>query len=183
LDLYDYLDEYDYYLRLDTDDFIVKLQVDIFNWVERNEVEYGYAIRKIEGHGITRQTLPEFSIQYASRCKIKPSAIMDYPIQKCFNFYNNFHIGKVSFFKRPDVRDYLLAVNTTGNLRALRWGDSTIQAYAVRLFMDPRRIRMVPNVVFIHGSHGQREITTFNKGEGNTLPASLGYWVDPSVKE
>lgn len=183
LDIYDFLNEYDYYMRLDSDDYMIKLNSDVFKWIENNEVEYGWAARKIEGHGPTRQTLPHWTEVYTQECEIKPTAIMDHPLSKCFNFYNNFHIGKVSFFNRPDVKHYLLAVNSSGKVESLRWGDSTIQAYAVRLFMDPRRIRMVPDVAFAHGSHGNRVISTLEKGKGNTLPASLGYWIDPRLEE
>jgi hypothetical protein len=28
----------------------------------------------------------------------------------CFNFYNNFHIGRVDFFVRPDVQHFLLGM-------------------------------------------------------------------------
>jgi hypothetical protein len=117
----------------------------MFDWVERNDVEYGWAARKIEGHGPTRRTLPPWTANYISKCQVWPSALMDEPLGKCFNFYNNFHVGKVSFFQRPDVLHYLRAVNGSGGVDMHRWGDSTIQAYAVRLFMDPAKIRMIPD--------------------------------------
>jgi hypothetical protein len=182
LDMYKYLDNYDYYWRVDSDDFLTDLRYDIFGWVERNDVHYGWAARKIEGHGATRRTLPQWSAQYVAKCKIWPSALMDQPLKQCFNFYNNFHIGKVSFFKRPDVQHFLQAVNASGFVDAHRWGDSTIQAYAVRLFMDTKHIRMLPNLIFIHKSHGNKKISTYNKGAISELPQSLPYWVDPSWK-
>ena len=145
LDMYKYLQDYDYYWRVDSDDFLEALTYDMFDWVERNDVEYGWAARKIEGHGPTRRTLPPWTANYINKCQVWPSALMDEPLGKCFNFYNNFHVGKVSFFRRPDVLHYLKAVNGSGGVDMHRWGDSTIQAYVVRLFMDPAKIRMIPD--------------------------------------
>ena len=182
LDMYRYLHEYDYYLRVDSDDFFEKLTYDMFSWVEKNNVEYGWGARKIEGHGATRRTLPPWTAKYAHDCGIWPSALMDSPLNTCFNFYNNFHVGKVSFFLQPDVMHFLLAVNASGHVENHRWGDSSIQAYAVRLFMDPARIRMLPDLTFVHKSHNFKKITTFTKGVETLklLPQSLPYWVHES---
>ena len=48
MDIYSYLAEYDYYMRLDTDSYMLPLKYDIWNWTQTNNVEYGYASRKIE---------------------------------------------------------------------------------------------------------------------------------------
>ena len=141
LDLYDYLrDKYDYYLRCDTDCYINIANFDLLQWAEDNRVQYGYTMRKKEAHKPTADTLPAFTQKYLNKCQVNPSSVMDVPLSFCFNFYNNFHIGSVSFFNRPDVRHYLLAANASGGILEFRWGDSTIQAYAVRLFADPRRL-------------------------------------------
>ena len=174
LDVYDYLREYDYYMRCDTDCYLKKLNFDILRWAEDAHVGYGYSIRKLEAHGPTRQTLPIWTQKYLSRCNLQPTAPMDKPLSVCFNFYNNWHIGRVSFFNRPDVRHYLEAVNASGHILKDRWGDSTIQAYAVRLFMDPRHIVMVPNFSYVHGSHSM-SVSTFPNGESN-VPQMLPRW-------
>ena len=180
VDLYKYLTDYDYYWRVDSDDFMEKLTYDLFAWVEREDVHYGWAARKIEGHGATRRTLPPWVAAYANKCQIWPSALMDDPLKKCFNFYNNFHVGKVSFFQRPDVMHFLKEVEASGGIDRHRWGDSTVQAYAVRLFMDSKKIRMLPDLSYVHKSHGMKLISTFNRGKGGTLPMALPYWVDPA---
>jgi len=142
--------------------------------VEKNNVEYGYALRKLEAHGPTKQTLPLWTQKYINRCDITPRALMDKALSVCFNFYNNFHIGKVSFFRRPDVRHFLLAVNASGHILSDRWGDSTIQAYAVRIFMNPERIQMLPNFTYVHGSH-DKTVSTF-VGHVSDVPQSLPRW-------
>lgn len=58
-----------------------------------------------------------------------------------------------------------------------RWGDSTIQAYAVRLFMEPASIRQVPDFKYIHGSHGAiGTVSTFGGRVSSKLPNQLPWW-------
>ena len=183
LDIYDYLrDNFDYYMRCDTDCYITHVKYDLLEWIEKNNVGYGFAIRKLEAHGPTKETLPKFVENYIEHCGVTPTGIMDRPLSTCFNFYNNWHIGQVSFFTRPDVRHFLEAVNASGKIISHRWGDSTIQAYAVRLFMQPNQIRQIPNFKYIHGSHGNKLISTFNNGDTTKLPQKLPFWRHQSLQ-
>ena len=177
LDLYEYLkDDYDYYLRCDTDCYLRQLDFDVFQWTVDNNVEYGFAMRKLEAHQPTKKSIPDWAEKYVEKCGLVPTALMDGSLQVCFNFYNNFHIAKVTFFRRPDVQHFLLAVNASGYIKSMRWGDSTIQAYAVRLFMHPSAIAQIPNFSYIHGSHGHRIISTFGDGKITTVPQRLPNW-------
>lgn len=176
LDMYEYLaNDYDYFMRVDTDCNVSPTKYDVFKWIETNNVEYSFAARKIEGHKLTRDTLPKYVQKYSSECGIQATLPMDEPMSTCFNFYNNWHIGKVSFFTRPDVQHFLHSVNATGGILEHRWGDSTVQAYAVRLFMDPRHLQQAPNFTYLHGSHNAR-ITTEGDGSATKLPQRLPMW-------
>lgn len=42
-----------------------------------------------------------------------------------------------------------------------RWGDSTLQAEAVRLFMHPDGIRQIPNISYHHISHSNRVASSY----------------------
>jgi len=101
----------------------------------------------------------------------------------CFNFYNNFHIGKVSFFLRADVQHFLQSVNATGSILTHRWGDSTIQAYAVRTFMNPTAVQLIPNISYVHGSHGDALVTSWGDGSRSTIPQRLPHWSYDQSKE
>lgn len=175
LDIYDYLKDYDYYIRCDTDCYLKTLKYDLFSWVPKVNLEYGYLVRKLEAHGPTKQSLPNWVEKYVQKCDIMPTAEMDSPLKNCFNFYNNFHVGRVSFFRRPDVNDFLHAVNDSGRILSHRWGDSTIQAYAVRLFMDPSRIIRIPNMSYVHGSHSNCMVSSI-PGIKSTVPQILPDW-------
>lgn len=178
VDIYDYLADYDYYLRCDNDCYFEKMNYDLLDYVEKHEVQYGFALRKLEAHGPTKQTLPLWAEKYNARCSIEPTAEMDKPFRTCFNFYNNFHIGNVHFFLRPDVQHFLRAANSSGFILSHRWGDSTIQAYAVRTFMQPSKIRQIPEMVYIHQSH-HAVISTFGDGSESDVPQRLKQWTTP----
>ena len=177
IDVYEYLkDNFDYYMRCDTDCYIQELDYDLFQWAKDSSVEYGFAMRKLEAHQPTKKTLPIWTEKYVKRQKLVPTASMDRSMRVCFNFYNNFHIGKVDFFLRPDVQHFLHAVNDSGHILSHRWGDSTIQAYAVRLFMNPSAIVQVPNFSYVHGSHANKVISSFGDGSKTTVPQRLPNW-------
>jgi hypothetical protein len=126
IDLYDYLrqGDYDYYMRCDTDCYIAPsqpLRFDLLQWAEDRAVGYAFAIRKLEAHRPTAETLPRWCQSYMQRCGIPEAAtaraMPDAPLGSvCFNFYNNWHIGKVSFFLRPDVQHFLRAANQSGGI-------------------------------------------------------------------
>ena len=177
VDVYEYLkNDYDYYMRCDTDCYLQELNYDILQWTVDNKVGYAFAMRKIEAHRETRVNLPFWTEKYMGKCDIRPTAVMDVPLSTCFNFYNNFHIGNVAFFTRPDVQHFLRAVNASGHILSSRWGDSTIQAYAVRLFMNPAAIVQIPEFSYIHGSHSNRLISTFGDGHLTSVPQRLPNW-------
>ena len=174
LDVYSYLkNDYDFYLRCDTDCYIKSLGTDIFAWAEQNSIDYGWVLRKLEGHKPTVSTLPKWVNQYMNVCKISPKCPMGHPMSTCFHFYNNFHIGRVQFFERPDVRRFLIAINDSSYIQKYRWGDSDIQAYTIRLFTNDNSLKMIPNVEYIHGSHKNRLVSTFNDGSNTTVPNRL----------
>ena len=175
LDIYSYLKEYDYYMRIDSDCYLKSLTYDIFSWIETSKIEYGYALRKLEAHGPTKQTLPTWTHKYLQKCDIKAKSLMDRPLTTCFNFYNNFHIGKVSFFMREDVQHYLHSVNQSGHILNDRWGDSSIQAYAVRIFLQPCQIGLIPNFSYVHGSH-DKLVSSFGDGSKSEVPQQLPHW-------
>ena len=58
VDVYEYLTEYDYYMRCDSDCYLRNLSYDPFSWTEQRQAQYVFAMRKLEAHGPTKLTLP-----------------------------------------------------------------------------------------------------------------------------
>ena len=148
----------------------------MLNWAEVNNVGYGYALRKIEAHKITRDTMPTWINSYIKSRNIKPLE-KNSNMSFCYNFYNNFHLGNVHFFKRRQVQQFLKSIHDSGYIQKHRWGDSTIEAYAVRIFMPPQHIKVVPDFSYWHGSHNNF-ISTFNNGSQTTLKDRLPWDFD-----
>ena len=183
IDLYTILREYDYYIRCDSDCYLRTLKYDIFEYVESKQIEYGYVMRKLEAHGPTKQLMPIWVRKYLKTCALTAKSMMDYPLNTCFNFYNNFHIGSVHFFLRPDVQHFLSAVNRSGHILSDRWGDSTIQAYAVRIFMKPQNLQQLPDLEYVHGSHSNRLVSSVGDGSKTTVPQRLPHYDGRAIDE
>jgi hypothetical protein len=178
-DLYEFLDGFDYYIRCDTDCYVQRLDHDLLSWAEEHRIGYSWGVRKLEPHRKTARTLPHWVAEYTRLHGIQASALMDLPLHTAFNFYNNWHMGAVSFFRSVPVRSFLQAVNASGGVRRYRWGDSTIQAYAVRLFMSPERLQETPALEYVHGSHRNRLVSTLHGGNKTNVPARLPPWNSP----
>jgi hypothetical protein len=101
---------------------------------------------------------------------------MNEPLSFCFNFYNNWHIARVGFFTSQRVTHFLDAVIATNAIVTHRWGDSTIQAYSVRLFSHPDKLFQVQNFTYIHGSHGLVVVSNGHENIDSTVPNSLAEW-------
>lgn len=127
IDVYSYLQQYDYYWRIDSDCFLFKLDYNIFSWMESSNIEFGMVGVSPEHHAATMNTLPPFVLQYVKTVGIVSSSLVETPLSDVVEFHNNFHLGKVSFFRSSRVQHFLLAVNSSNNILRHRWGDSPIQ--------------------------------------------------------
>jgi hypothetical protein len=182
IDMYRYISEYDYYMRVDTDVTIQKMEYDLMAWVEDQNLEYAYGTRKIEAHEPTQRTLPVWIEKYVDTNSLT-LPIKHPSLHICWNFYNNFHIAKVSFFQRDDVRAFLAAVMASGGVLQHRWGDSTIEAYVVRLFMEPEKVKQIPNFRYYHGSHRVQVTTVPNEGSKRIAEPGKSGWTFNELPE
>jgi hypothetical protein len=178
IDMYPYLQALgiDYYLRIDSDCILREMRRDIFTFVERRQLDYAYIARKLEAHNLTLETLPKYVLKYVQMYQISPRFPMNESLSMAINFYNNFHVGKVAFFMSPLVRKFLLYLNETGGIFQYRWGDSTLQAYAVRLFVEPNHIDIIPGVAYFHGSHDLFLSSLPKHINSNIVPNALSRW-------
>lgn len=151
VEIYPLLEEYQYYWRLDDDCFLHgELNFDPFEKLADSDCLYGYVREKIEGHKLTRETLPEFSRKYLEA--VHPEKVNDVDVS-ALNYYNNFHVSSVAFWSRPEVVNFLGSVDESGGIYKYRWGDSTIQAIAVRMFSEPEQRMKFEEVRYEHRSH------------------------------
>jgi hypothetical protein len=168
IDLYDYLVErhIEYYWRVDTDCFLLKLPYNIFSWTEDNRLDYTYTYMTLEVHKQTKLTIPHWITQYTNSCALNESISFDgYSLSDPILFFNHFHIGAVSFFRRADVYYFLNEVEKSRFIVTHRWGDAPVQAYAARLFAAKNKLRLIPDLEYVHGTHSMLVNSTARKYE------------------
>lgn len=142
---------YDYYWRMDDDSFLHSTQHCPFQYVHNNGLVYGYLHSKLDAHKETARTLPPFVKKWCEDKNIKPR----WGEINHQNFYNNFHVSRVSFWMREDVRMFLHAIDQDGGIYRHRWGDHVIQALALKIFAEENQVAKIPGVHYEHGSHNK----------------------------
>ena len=148
MEILHYLKDYDYCLRLDADSTLHSpLNLDEF--IDGNYT-YGYVRDKFDIHEPTKLTLPPAIKEYIDDNKI--NTICSKKEIDCWNYYNNFHITKLDFWRQKEVTDFLKYIYNQGGIRDHRWGDSTIQANAVRMFCPKEKIIKL-DLKYRHASH------------------------------
>jgi len=149
--LWQYVKGYKYAIRLDDDSYVYSEGLgNILKDMEKKHLNHVYVRKKEDTHKETKETLPEFSSNYAHKNGIEVS-------ERCFNvtnFYSNFYVTRVQFWLRSDVQDYLRHVVKSDGIYEHRWGDSTIHAMALKMFSDSDKIQKSGKLRYKHGSHG-----------------------------
>jgi hypothetical protein len=146
-----YLEEYDYVIRMDADSFL-KSDLDIDAFITSGAV-HGYIRDKTDNHGATRKTLPAAIKKYVNDNKV--NILCNENDINCKNFYSNFGIMKTAFWRSTNVSKFLDFIYKAGGIATHRWGDSTIQGNALRMFCEPDKIIKL-NFKYVHGSHRWR---------------------------
>jgi alpha 1,2-mannosyltransferase len=75
------------------------------------------------------------------------------PVQFEWNrwgYYNNFHGTRLSFWRRPDVQDFLRFLDRTGGGYKYRWNDLIVQSAAVQIFSHPDRVAKLTDWDYEH---------------------------------
>jgi hypothetical protein len=153
LQIYDYIKEYDYVLRLDDDSYIQSpIHFDLFKFMRNNSLDYGYIHSEMDSHEETVATLPKFTRQYIRehRSVVPHCSLSDI---NALYYYTNFTITRVSFWFQPEVQDYLRAVDQSLGIYQYRWGDHIIQTHALKMFSQPERLHHFQDFKYMHGSH------------------------------
>ena len=148
------LKNYEYYLRLDTDSFVLSMvPYDIFEWMRNNKCEYGFidqAVQQdnpmvVEGLWKTIETwVDSNNIQVYKPISQIPDGRM---------FYTNFEVGKVSSFTTGSAYyNFYNFIDSVGGIYTKRWGDAPIKFLGVTLFVSPQTIKAVRGFIYQHGA-------------------------------
>lgn len=135
--------QYDYYLRLDTDSFILTpLGYDLFKWAREKNCYYGYISPAVQ-----KDNPKVIQDLWETVNKIIPNNIED-----GLMFYTNFELGKTSWFMSSDYMNFYDYLDKTGGFFTKRWGDAPIKYLAVNLLMSSQNIIPVRGFTYQHGA-------------------------------
>lgn len=139
---YEYLKEYDYYCRLDTDSFLTgSIDFDPFEYMKKNKLLYGYiaelyespnAIKGIDHY--LRESVEKFDE------KVKDNILFDGSKYNLRCIYDNFEIVDLSIFNKPEVRTFIDGIVKSNNIFNYRWGDAPLRTILLSLFIDQNQI-------------------------------------------
>lgn len=135
--------EYEYYLRLDTDSFIhTPLEYDIFQWAKGLDVCYGYIAPAVQKDNLK---VIEGLWEYVNQL---------YPndIPEGLMFYTNFELGKVQWFLTSEYMNFYNSLDETGGFYTKRWGDAPVKFLGVNLFKEENFVLPVKGFTYQHGA-------------------------------
>lgn len=144
---------YEYYARLDDDVFLFDTPnpINLFSYMKSNGIDYIYSRRKIDSHKLTQQTFPEFCKEYCEKNTCKhPST----DLKPHWHYYNNFHASRVGFWKDPAVVKFIDSCKD--GISKHRWGDSPVQAAALRV--GGGKVEQM-DIKYSHKSHGYNSVS------------------------
>lgn len=126
---YEYLRDFDYYWRLDTDSFLkAPINYDVFGVMKKNDYIHGYVGTFTERESVIKD-LWEVTQEYAEANGIHLPAEWD---RKCYQM--NFDISKTDFWLTNPYKKYFDYLDKLGGIYKYRWGDIPIRTLALIMF-------------------------------------------------
>lgn len=162
--------KFDWYWRLDSDSFIhSEIKYDIFKFMDEEGYIYGYlgtttkeGARVVEGlWSLTKEFIlineiqPKFLHRY-----IDNNGYWDYT-----QYYTNFEISKLDFWRSDDYMNYFNYIDQNGGIYYNRWGDAPIHLLAISIFVDEIKIHCFKDIDYSH--------TIFRPNRDNRLYSML----------
>jgi hypothetical protein len=154
---------FDWYWRVDDDSqFLAPFPYDPFELMAAMDKTFGWTTIDDEHGDMIREFLPlllEHRQKLLARGNTLGVDIYDklssHPVGHFPIFYNNFEIGKLSFWREPRVREYLAAVDASQGTLRYRWGDAPIRSGAVSLFLPADQIHYFSDLQYTHDPENQ----------------------------
>lgn len=67
-------------------------------------------------------------------------------------YYNNFHVTRVGFWRRPDVQSFLRHMDRIGGGYKYRWNDLVLQSAAVQIFLPESKVHKFTDWTYEHAT-------------------------------
>ena len=172
-EIYSYIQDYEWYMRLDTDSFIESpIEYDLFDYLDKNNKIYGYTAELAEWPPVVIG-MGEFFINLVRKHNLKLTFFNKLIENDRYNLrqiYNNFEIIKVSYFENELVQLLVNEINKSGNIYKKRWGDSPLRTFVLSLTVDSSEIHKFNDFDYMHSA--------YNRINGIELCSYSGYQQD-----
>jgi Glycolipid 2-alpha-mannosyltransferase len=136
--------KYEYYLRLDSDSFILsKIKFDIFEFMKKTDGGghvYGYIKPAVQFDNVK---VIEGLWEFCGNPRNIPKGLM---------YYTNFEIGKFTFFRGEEYKNFFDKIDKSGGIYIHRWGDAPIKYIGVNLFANKSKIIPINGFIYQHGA-------------------------------
>ena len=175
--------KYDYYIRLDHDSFFIdpKAGKSLEKFI--SETDFDYSFRSVFTDNKEKDALWNFTKKYLlanGMYKEKVQKMRDLGfLDEQMNYngtcpYNNYHVCKVSFWQRPDVKKFTDAIEKEHGIVRYHWQDANIHAIIVGLFVERDKLLLRTDFGYRHNFHysvhGSLGIQYIHNGRENDWP-------------
>ena len=144
------LRKYEYAMRIDEDVCLERLPPS--ELAAALSSDYAFGLETVERHSETITTLTPWLRSHMASKELLPK-IPPLPTERMY--FSNMFISRLSWWDKPEVREFLDDVNASGGIYRHRWGDAPIQTAALRLHASPASL--------VHLDVDYYHMSTFNK--------------------
>jgi hypothetical protein len=135
------LDEYDYFLRFDSDYYLIeKLPIDLFEELHVKKKDFAYTRRK--DMPVCTEGFYEHSEKYMTANNLKPLNYSFYSeiAVNHVTYFGNFAVGRVSFFTGCDYVKWAHHMMDAGGVYYARWDEQHHLPLGLSLFNTPDQV-------------------------------------------
>jgi mannosyltransferase len=139
-------EQYEYIMRLDDDSQILGKWINVFNEMRNKRAVYFANDKDVD----VEKSLPglmklqQIALKYIVLNNItvkQPEMIRDgFGDDYIMNYFNNFEVMKLEFFRRDNVRQWIEKVDQIHGILKYRWGDATLRYITLAMFAETNEV-------------------------------------------
>ncbi len=141
--IWKYLNEYEYFMRIDEDVIIKKFDINVFKTPKSLDGNFYTIQLSKESHEPTNQTLP---VYLSDLFNTEQENFYDHKFP-----YTNFYLTDLNIFRDNNIQNYLSILGNNDDQFIYRWGDLPIIGSILNYFNY--KIKILKNAKYLHVSH------------------------------
>jgi len=153
-EIFNYIKEYDWFMRLDTDSYIEsKIQYNLFEYLNNNNKVYGYIAEIPEWEPVVKN-IDEFFLSYIIENKLKTEFTYKFFEDGKYNLrqiYNNFEIINLKYYLNNElIKKISYDINKSGNIYKKRWRDAPLRSILLSITTPIELLHKFNNFDYFH---------------------------------